>query len=90
MDPAVDVLTIYPAAWAALFQGLAEGLTYGLVGVASAILLAAVVTSALSRRYMVGPTLESLAETSPDGLDSIVPAVYRPIRQHGRRRRRRA
>jgi hypothetical protein len=47
MDPTIDVLTIYPAAWAALFQGLAESLIYGIVGMATAAITATVLVVTL-------------------------------------------
>ncbi|MCC7368971.1 MAG: hypothetical protein IT306_11140 [Chloroflexi bacterium] len=48
MDPTASILSIYPAAWAALFQGLAEGLVFGLVVIASLALLTAVLAVSLS------------------------------------------
>ena len=43
MDPTIEALTIHPAAWAALFQGLAEGIAYGLAGIASTLVVIAAV-----------------------------------------------
>lgn len=48
MDPTTSILSIYPAAWAALFQGLAEGLVFGMVVIASLALLTAVLAVSLS------------------------------------------
>src|SRR5262249_20672552 len=47
MDPTVEALAIYPAAWAALFQGLADGLAYGLAIVASLLVLTVVLAACL-------------------------------------------
>ena len=39
MDPTIEALTIHPAAWAALFQGLAEAIAYGLAVLAGILVL---------------------------------------------------
>ena len=88
MDPTVDVLTIYPAAWAALFQGLAEGLIYGLVGVASVAIAATVLTVTVGGCCAARPVPGGLAGPSASQLATIVPAAWRPARQQARRRRR--
>lgn len=66
MDPTVDVLTIYPAAWAALFQGLAEGLIYGLVGMATAAITATVLV------VTMGNLRDGCRTDGPDGPLSAV------------------
>lgn len=64
MDPTVDVLTIYPAAWAALFAGLAEGLVFGLVALSTAALVVtvlAVILGSLTGQSDDGPETGALA-----------------------------
>jgi hypothetical protein len=93
MDPTVDVLTIYPAAWAALFQGLAEGLVVGLVGFASVALVATVLAVCLSglaghreEEPAVG-TRETLTSRSTDERGVVVQlAVVRQRRLEARQR----
>ena len=90
MDPTIEVLTIYPAAWAALFQGLAEGLILGLVGVATvAIGVTVIIVSMGSLRdcfRTCGPNA-GLAQPAGDELPAIINlATVRQTRQRGRRR----
>lgn len=94
MDPTVDVLTIYPAAWAALFSGLAEGLIFGLVGLATAALVLTVLAVALGNlicRLDEGPDeigLAALAGQSANNAHGIIVqlAAVRQRRQQEQRR----
>lgn len=88
MDPTIEVLTIYPAAWAALFQGLAEGLIYGLVGIATAAIVATVLIVTLgSLRDCCrtdGPFTD-LSQAVNDDMPGIVNLAV--VRQQRQRRR---
>ena len=88
MDPTIEVLTIYPAAWAALFQGLAEGLIYGLVGIATAAIAATVliVTVGSLRDCCRGDDpLAGLSQPVADDLPAIIQLAT--VRQQRQRRR---
>lgn len=88
MDPTIEVLTIYPAAWAALFQGLAESLIYGLVGMATAAIVATVLIVTLGSlrdcRRTDGP-LTDLTQPLTDDLPAIVNLAV--VREHRQSRR---
>ena len=90
MDPTIEVLTIYPAAWAALFQGLAQSLIYGLVGVATIAILLTVLTVTLGSLRdccREGGPLSGLSQPDPDELPAVIQlAVVRQQRQSGRGR----
>jgi hypothetical protein len=62
MDPTIEALTIHPAAWAALFRGLAEGIAYGLAIVASVMVVTTVLLGWLGGRSRAEETLDGLAE----------------------------
>ena len=88
MDPTIEMLTIYPAAWAALFQGLAEGLIYDLVGMATAAIVATVLIVTLDSLRDCCRTDEPLTDLSqpvPDELPAIVQLAV--VRQQRQRRR---
>ena len=88
MDPTTSILTIYPAAWAALFQGLAEGLVFGMVVIASLALLMAVLAVSLSGLGAVVQgtvRLPSLPGSQDEELAGIVNlAVVRELREYRR------
>ena len=90
MDPTIEALTIYPAAWAALFQGLAEGLIYGIVGMATAAILATVLIvtmGSLRDCCRTDGPLAGLAQPDPDTLPAVINlAVVRLQRARGARR----
>ena len=96
MDPTVAALTIYPAAWAALFQGLAEGLTYGLATVASGALIVTAVVGGLGGRARAEVTVDGVAEAvitpAPRRLNDLgaVLVIQRPSALAARRQPRRA
>jgi hypothetical protein len=62
MDPTVAALTIYPAAWAALFHGLAEGIAVGLAAAASIAVIVTAVVGSLGGRARVEEAVDGLAE----------------------------
>lgn len=90
MDPTIEVLTIYPAAWAALFQGLAEGLIYGLVGVATAAIVATVLIvtmGSLRDCCRTDGPLAGLSQPDADELPAIINlTAVRRERAQGQRR----
>jgi hypothetical protein len=93
MGPTIEALTIYPAAWAALVHGLAEGIAYGLAIIASVLVVSVVLivgfggrrqTEAASAQRPPEPHASALSE-----LDGLVPLVLAPRRSVCARRRRR-
>jgi hypothetical protein len=50
MDPTIDVLTIHPAAWAALLEGLARSLIYGLTIIATLVVVMTTLFGSFERR----------------------------------------
>lgn len=101
MDPTIEVLTIRSAAWAALFEGLTEGLLYGFAGVAVALVVMALLLSWLGRRGEAGASLEALSDAawraaaapaarSRPAVGGLLPLVASPHRVHAPRRRRRS
>ena len=79
MDPTIEALTIHPAAWAALFQGLAEGIAYSLAIVASGL----VASTALLGRISQPPR----ADEAPHASGTSVPALIVQRRTQATRRR---
>ena len=76
MDPTIEALTIHPAAWAALFQGLAEAIAYGLAVLASILVLMVALFGWLGHRpdaeeAPAGPALPRI----PSGLASLGPVL---------------
>jgi hypothetical protein len=62
MDPTMSALTIHPAAWMALFQGLATGVAYGLAIVAGVLVVSATLLGGLSSREEPEQPVTSLPE----------------------------
>src|SRR6266511_1217319 len=62
MDPTIEALTIYPAAWAALLQGLVEGVAYGAAVVASVLVVTVVLIACLGGRKQAEEALDGPAE----------------------------
>jgi hypothetical protein len=98
MDPTIEALTIYPAAWAALFQGLAEGIAYGMAIIASVVVVSVVLTACLGgrRQTVCAPTPRTPESLTPEPrasalseLSGLVPLVLAPRRPACARRRRR-
>ena len=88
MDPTIEALTIHPAAWAALFQGLAEAIAYGLAVFASILVLMVALFGWLGNRAgadesPAAPALPGL----PSGLGSLGPVLL--VQQQVRVARRR-
>lgn len=94
MDPTIEALTIYPAAWAALFHGLAEGIAYGMAIIASVLVVSVVLSACLGSRRQTEDdrpaprTPEPRAGALPD-LSGLVPLDLTPRRPVCARRRRR-
>ena len=88
MDPTIEALTIHPAAWAALFQGLVEALAYTLAVVASLLLVMAALFGWLGNRAGAeeSPAALALAE-APRGLGSLGPVLL--VQRQARATRRR-
>lgn len=94
MDPTIEALTIYPAAWAALFHGLAEGIAYGMAIIASVLVVSVVLTACLGGRRQseddaLAPRTPEPRASAPHDLSGLVPLVLAPRRPVCARRRRR-
>ena len=92
MDPTIEALTIHSAAWAALLQGLAEGVAWGVAVVASVPVVTVVAIACLGGRQAAGDGEDQTTEPAdgaPSSLSGIVPTVWAAGRTHGVRRRRR-
>ncbi len=98
MDPTIEALTIHPAAWAALLQGLAEGVAYGAAAIGSVLVVTVVSIAGLGGRKAAEGDLDrapepQIAVAGPEGesrdLGGIVPTVWGTPRVTGARRRRR-
>lgn len=83
MDPTIEALTIHPAAWAALLQGLAEGVAYGAAAIGSILVVTVVSIACLGGRKAAADDLH------PAGEGGIVPTIWGAPRVTGARRRRR-
>jgi hypothetical protein len=81
MDPTVAALTIYPAAWAALFQGLAEGIAFGLAAAASVAVIVTAVVGSLGGRERVQETIDAA------GAILVIQRQTAPAAHHQPRRR---
>jgi hypothetical protein len=93
MDPTIEALTIYPAAWAALFQGLAEGIAYGLASIAGVLVVSVVLIACLGGRQQAesapAPLMPEPRAGAVSDLDGLVPLVLAPRRPICARRCRR-
>jgi hypothetical protein len=83
MDPTIEALTIQPAAWAALFRGLAEGIAYGLAVAASVAIGVGAVLDWLGGRGRSEVTLDGLASTAVEGASTLWRPGVDPRRQPG-------
>jgi len=82
MDPTIEALTIHPAAWAALFQGLAEAIAYSLAVLAGILVVMVALFDWLGHRpdaeeAPAGPALVDATR----GLGGLLPtlAVQRQV-----------
>jgi hypothetical protein len=93
MDPTIEALTIYPAAWAALLQGLVDGVVFGAAVIASVLVVTVVLIACLGGRSETKDGLDEVAEevvahvAEPRAPGSVMPMAWGPRQLHATRRR---
>ena len=88
MDPTIEALTIHPAAWAALFQGLAEAIAYSLAVFASILVGIVALFGWFGSRPDAeeAPAAPAIGD-APRGLGGIGPVLVIQGQTHATRRR---
>lgn len=89
MEPTFEVLAIHPAAWTALFQGLVEGIAYGLAAVVSALVaIVALLGRAGEHDHSDVAVARPAPRVSASALGGLMPLVLAQPRARVMRRQR--